>query len=108
MTGWGVYDMHGNMWEWCQDWYDMNCYNISPDVNPTGPSTGSSRIVRGGAFSYSAQGTRSADRSSASPGLRLRHIGARLLRQEPWPWSVGRADGGISVHTGEGATSVHP
>jgi len=46
----GIYDMSGNLWEWCQDWYDSNYYSVSPVTNPTGPTTGSYRIIRGGAY----------------------------------------------------------
>ena len=75
---WGLYDMHGNVWEWVQDGYDGNYYANSPRVDPLG--SGSKRVVRGGSFSLSAPYVRSASRSYASPGARHPHFGVRLLR----------------------------
>ena len=80
---WGLYDMHGNVWECVQDWRDVSYYSVSPSVDPTGPGTGSSRVVRGGLFYDIARITRSAFRDYFSPGARYYSIGARLLRQGP-------------------------
>jgi formylglycine-generating enzyme required for sulfatase activity len=73
---WGLYDMYGNVWEWVQDWYDKTYYTHSPADNPTGPSSGVTRVLRGG--SWGAGILRSAYRSSRSPGLRDEHSGFRL------------------------------
>ena len=77
---WGLYDMHGNVWEWVQDWYDGDYYDSSPRVDPLGPRTGSNRVIRGGSFSNFAQYVRSAFRISSSPDRRIVAIGVRLLR----------------------------
>ena len=69
-NAWALYDMHGNLWEWCQDWYDMEYYAISPTDDPMGPSRGSDRVVRGGLWYNAAYFSRSAFRSNSVPGER--------------------------------------
>ncbi len=78
---WGLYDMHGNVYEWVQDWYGENYYRNSPTEDPQGPSSGESRVVRGGGWDYLAWYLRSANRGYISPGLRYRNLGFRLVRQ---------------------------
>ena len=78
-NAWGLYDMSGNVWEWCQDWYDSSYYSSSPSVDPTGPSTGTDRVDRGGGWNSWVQSCRAANRSSFSPGNRFNLIGFRLV-----------------------------
>lgn len=77
----GLYDMHGNVFEWCADWYKAN-YGTgeSPAIDPTGPATGSDRVVRGSSFVNSVPIVRSASRTSHRPVYRLSYVGFRVAR----------------------------
>ncbi len=77
----GIYDMSGNVWEWCQDWYQSN-YSTLAQTNPVGPASGSYRVSRGGSWYLNASRCRVASRYNYTPGNRYDYLGLRLALSE--------------------------
>jgi formylglycine-generating enzyme required for sulfatase activity len=85
---WGLYDMHGNVAEWCQDYYDPDYYAQGPAEDPAGPAQGDERVLRGGSWNHSADLCRSSARYSEAPGFAdvcfgYDAYGFRCVRRDP-------------------------
>ena len=76
---WGLYDMHGNVWEWCSDWYGEK---LSGGADPVGPERGSSRVIRGGSWGNFPDLCQSANRNSINPSNRFDGLGFRVARSQ--------------------------
>jgi formylglycine-generating enzyme required for sulfatase activity/serine/threonine protein kinase len=81
-NSWGLFDMHGNVMEWCYDWYDDTHYQrcLEEETDPSGPADGMAKVLRGGAWQFGAEATRCAYRNSSTPEAVVGVIGFRVCR----------------------------
>lgn len=102
---WGLFDMHGSMWEWCQDWHGVDYYtrvadesrtkaSASPVDDPPGPTRASSRAIRGGSWASGAENCRSAFRGAYEPAYRYQDLGFRVAA--------------VPLHLGPDAAQLRP
>ena len=82
-NAYGLFDVHGNVWEWCADRYKESYYSESPSSDPKGPSDGLDRVLRGGSWFYAERFQRLSVRWKLPPSVRNANVGFRVLRQEP-------------------------
>ncbi len=80
-NGYGLHDMSGNVFEWVSDWHDNAYYATSPAIDPTGPTTGSRRVIRGGSFAFGAKRCTAFDRGCTRPDLSDCYFGFRVVRE---------------------------
>jgi formylglycine-generating enzyme required for sulfatase activity len=77
-NAWGLFDMHGNVWEWCSDWHDEHYYADAPERDPQGPVRGTQKVLRGGSWHNSGHLCRSARRNKYAADFRNDAIGFRV------------------------------
>jgi formylglycine-generating enzyme required for sulfatase activity len=90
-NAWGLYDLHGNLWEWCADWFGEDYYRRSPARDPRGPDRGEVRVLRGGSWQNHARLCRSACRDQVGPGYRGFTVGFRVALSVPTRPALGKA-----------------
>ena len=76
-NAWGLYDMHGNVYEWCNDWHVA--YSVTIQTNPQGPASGKYKVLRGGGWLADAWDCRSAYRNNGNPSDRYNNVGFRVV-----------------------------
>jgi serine/threonine-protein kinase len=97
---WGLYDLHGNVWEWCSDRYDARYYQDSPAEDPTGPAAGDQqRVARGGSWYHEALSSRCAAREWGAPEQRLNTYGFRVVLAVPGKQNVSSASPSTPAET---------
>jgi formylglycine-generating enzyme required for sulfatase activity len=84
-NAWGLFDMHGNVWEWCWDGYDGKYYATSPGIDPLGPSGAADRVIRGGSWRDDPRNGWAASRIGYAPGYREDFLGFRVARVRSSP-----------------------
>jgi formylglycine-generating enzyme required for sulfatase activity len=107
----GIYDMSGNVWEWCWDWHDNDYYQHSPLKNPRGPSSGKTRIYRGGSSGSLSVWLRSTGRYSYPPSFGFWYFGLRLARSKtgkPSPGMIPVRGGTFKMGSSQGKTGEKP
>jgi formylglycine-generating enzyme required for sulfatase activity len=80
-NAWGLYDMYGNVWEWCQDWYNRDYYASGPAADPAGPEEGAHKVLRGGSWGANTAYTRSSVRIGFFPNQKNSYYGFRVVRE---------------------------